>query len=527
MSFCGSCGQHWDRNTKTRPAQPNKPKGKKPEVEAKVAEEFSMPSVGLPIGSQGSSLQPAASIQQQQPVSKPLKTLLHQKANRIGKLENRIAKLKSAIRQVQQDWPAYVHKLQQHMQQEYQKCVTFTQQAQKELQELQLELQEVVSSQMVQPACPSPPPATGYAAAPVLDPQQLQQVQAAIDALSAAGLLQSQTLEHTQMSMDTDHYGHPAQQMEPSPLCQSGSHMPNIPGVQIPELQPMQPMHPLSVQIPVLPVVSQPSVGPQVEVSQPEPPGQWGWPPAPPQLPSLHLESPVPDDTPEMFANPLYRKPVLPVPAPQMQSAVPDPAPVQVPQYAPQVQQAVNQAAQGLQDLCQQQGLGDGHSLPPEFQEQLARFAAQQQECHAKMQAMQQTALNKPQGKPVALGPFPNRPVDHASKTTVHATNGSWDGLSVHSSPMKQTHTKGPDPAERYSLSPPGQRETKIPKSIIGDIHSQQGLGLISDSPIASPRTPTPVPTEVPTEVAETPNQDVEPLAQCEGFAPQALQQLE
>ena len=74
---------------------------------------------------------------------KSLKTTLHQKAYRIGKIEARIRKLESALSDVQAKWPEHVQRAQQQLRTDYGKYLQFQQVASIELAELRQELQQL------------------------------------------------------------------------------------------------------------------------------------------------------------------------------------------------------------------------------------------------------------------------------------------------------------------------------------------------------------------------------------------------
>lgn len=152
------------------------------------------------------------------------------------------------------------------------------------------------------------------------------------------------------------------------------------------------------------------------------------------------------------------------------------------------VQTVVHQAAIGLSELHVQNGCPGGAELPADLQHMLNNFTQQQAQCYYQMQQIHAKPTN------------PTGPED------VSAPVGDFqmprDSVSVHSSPgqaMKPSMTAFPQLPERYAMSPPGQRELKIPKSCDGSVHTQPkppDKVPLPASPTDS-RTPTPVPTEI------------------------------
>lgn len=151
-SFCGTCGLRWDKALKSngnKGTAASKKSDQGPEI-AKLSG-FNFPSVGLPVqvhSQASSSAAVPASDQNMQPQQKSVKALLHQKANKIGKLETRLKRLTEAMAEVEQRWPVYVQKVQQQLKSEHQQVVEFTQGTQAEATTLQAELQQLMAQSM-------------------------------------------------------------------------------------------------------------------------------------------------------------------------------------------------------------------------------------------------------------------------------------------------------------------------------------------------------------------------------------------
>lgn len=148
-SFCGGCGKRWDKiHKKTDPKQ--KARKGKDTIEPDTADSFHVPAVGFVFSGSASSTMgqpdnkpPGLNAQQ-----KSLRSLLHQRANRIGKVESRIRKLQAALKEVQTTWPAYVQQVTQKLTQEHTKMMEFQQRATNELTELQQEMQSLLTQQL-------------------------------------------------------------------------------------------------------------------------------------------------------------------------------------------------------------------------------------------------------------------------------------------------------------------------------------------------------------------------------------------
>lgn len=147
FSFCGTCGKRWDRvatGKQTKPPQKSTRKGS----EASAATD----ALGLALQrslpwSLGAPSNPTAPTPAPNTAAKTNKAIFHQRANRIGKVEARIAKLQTSLTEIQQTWPRYVNQVQQLLAQEHQKCVEYYRKSTLELQELQQELNDLLASQ--------------------------------------------------------------------------------------------------------------------------------------------------------------------------------------------------------------------------------------------------------------------------------------------------------------------------------------------------------------------------------------------
>ena len=160
LSFCESCGKRWDRIGK-QPHTHGKPKPRKdgdqptsaPTADASAVA-FSVPSVGVQLPSSQSSSSPMLPIASQQGASRPeapqktLKTLLRQQANRIGQVESRIKKLESALTQVKESWPRYVHDAQQLMNSKHRERIEFQVAVNSELVQLRQEMNTLFSQKL-------------------------------------------------------------------------------------------------------------------------------------------------------------------------------------------------------------------------------------------------------------------------------------------------------------------------------------------------------------------------------------------
>lgn len=491
--FCGQCGKRWQKNMTPNPKARGKPSSDtKPRVEG-----FSIPSVVLSSSSAPSGFSNAPQGNGGNP-QKSIKSLLHQKANRIGKLEARASKLKAALLQVQESWPKYVHEVQSMLAAEHTKCVQFTNSATAELNQVQHELHELTQPHMHAHQTQADMSQTH------MESMQMLQVQQALQLLQSAGLVKLPTYAPQPAQMDVD------PPIEPPAVATPVSNPPQLPAVaQAAGIGSN--------------MGNQPANGSIDNADQP--PGNWGWPPAAPitcthVLPDIsidpeesHVEEYVqsgstgmhPGPLPvvqDMFPNPLYTppasQPVLPVP----------------------VQQVVIQAEAGLRELAQAQGMTPTDALPAHLQQQLDAFKEQQMQCHAQLEAFQQIAAQQARATPI-----PESPTGHPmspAPTPVPA----MDSLSVKSSPQKHSHA----PTSKLEPFPNPQCHQKVAKQTPGNIHAQpqmfsMALGHTAQATNTededqSSRDPTPVPTEIPSD-----SDDAEGKQAVR--TPGALQQLE
>lgn len=492
VAYCGSCGKHWSKATKAATkhagAQSQTKKGVKDSQErVGLASEFSIPSVEfsssvvLPVSSP-----PLLSNGTQS--QKTMKTLLHQRANRIGKVESKILRLENALTEIKSTWPSYVNKVQQGLQQEYQRCVTFSQQATAELAQLRQELHGLMHSQLSMDV----PDSTQVYIATWMQ----SQVQSALQVLSAAGLLN--------IPMNTGpHVPDVHMHVQPD--------MPPVQNAQPPTLPVQEQLVPPSLMTPpvteVAPIAVQGviSKGEMPSVSgPPTAPGNWTWPPPPPQASEFVLPE-LPSDE---FPNPLYKPKPQVDQEPNLQQSIQEAAQrTGVCLMDPVVQQAVQQAAEGLAAQHHQNGCPGGTSLPPEFQQMLNQFTYQQAHCHLQLQG-----LKHQQQQPAG---------DQSTPSGAHETE------SIHSSPGPRSAALQPFP-QHFQLSPPGQRDLKIAKSVPGSVHSQVNT---AGANVPVPASPTgqscqelpATPPYVPTEIAESEPEE----AQDGTHAAPTLQQLE
>lgn len=420
-----------------------------------------------------------------------MKTLLHQRANRIGKVENRIARLEAALQEVEKNWPGYVHQISQLLASEHQKCLQFHAQALAELSQLRQEMKQLLTQELRQEETQTPiiqPHVTSYAS--VVQPDVGHHVP-------------HLPISHVGKPMEVDSTQVPSTFHFPLPSVMSHAEASVVP--QMPVITPG--LNQQNTQASQTPVFNH-----HAAVA---PPGNWTWPPAAPalgfsafQLPNVSQPTQPVEDTQEHIQPSLNTSaPVLPV---QPTAHLPPPL------IAPEVQHAINQAAQAL--IAQQQAAtGDMQAtLTPEQLEQLHQFGQQQMECHAQLQQLH-----------VASQQQARAPVSHTpQETPVPLTQVSGleqpGIMSVASSPER--------PSKMFSASPQNQRQQKIHKNTEGNVHQQVHIGpfarsgpdpvaipLNDASPIESPRSsrsPTPVPTEIPTpsEIEEAPKGPLQQL---------------
>eukprot|EP00438_Fugacium_kawagutii_P025723 Skav210479 [mRNA] locus=scaffold737:631424:639331:+ [translate_table: standard] len=373
-SFCGACGIRWDKVSKQGPNKPQPRQGKPTDTnpQSPIAKEFAVPSVGYALPSSGTPLdgQVASHSNMGLQNNKSIKTLLHQRANKIGKIEARISKLESALKEIEVSWPRYVHQLQSMLTREHTRCTDFHTKATTELGQLRSELQGLLQQELTQVPSVSNPQQV-----PVLnaDNQQLNMLKQAW---------------YQQVAMSYQPMGASAtMEVDPAPssfvlpnlgeeLNATPSSMTNLMGASgllglgktaVVDQGPFIPVPP-----PTLPSQSQPIHHVPSEADMP--PGNWNWPPAPPVAqPDLHSHSLAPGDH---FPNPLYKAPVLPV------SSTPDMNEqkglhnTEVPaQTSHPVNTAVQQAVQAMLQMNADQGQS---GLTPQQLQQIDLFAQQQ-----------------------------------------------------------------------------------------------------------------------------------------------------
>ena len=180
LSYCGNCGLRWDKVNKSNNKSTAKPK--QPAKDSKDANltdpadgsRFSVPSVGLAWQVDSHQMSTSRPTKVQQP--KSLQTLIHQKANRAGKITARIAKLEQAVEFVQTGWPSHVQAVQQQLQIKYAEVCRFQADVRNELVQLRQELEQL----SMLGHTPVPQGMTHAVTA--------QQVQTAMEVLSAVGL---------------------------------------------------------------------------------------------------------------------------------------------------------------------------------------------------------------------------------------------------------------------------------------------------------------------------------------------------
>ena len=491
LSYCGSCGTKWNKvakgtqpSAKTRPAKDGRSTNRD--------SEFAIPDIGIALASSASAL-PASSpqVQRQDQQPRSIKSQLHYRANRIGKLESRISKLEQAQAEVKQSWPQFVHKMQTIVQNEHQRCTQFQSQVTQELTALRAELQTLLTQQLDAPPVQQDNMyanaiATGF---PVETLPHLHMTLEAILRSLTGQNLQGAT-PHPQMPMDVD------SQFQPAPV-------PSQPNVQF------APNHPTLIEPPMPPMMSQPVLPVQetreVGESLTPPPGNWAWPPAQPPMLNMNIPSfPLPNlsdnvgmavaqHAPAAQAN----VPTRPVTGMSQDQETQHGTDLQhlISTVDPMTGQAVLEAAKALSELPLSQGGAAGGGLTAQHLQQLQSFAEQQKQCQQRMEEIQHQ--NRQHGTSEQAGIATPVPTDQQVDVSKH------DTMTVASSPAAQS-----TPARRaqvFAMSPPGQRIPKVPKVQEGNIHQQgnvhQGAEhVISDSPIESPRSPTPIPTEIPTD---------------------------
>ena len=300
MTYCGTCGRRWDKVGKQVPNGSNKgrkeakpPKATAPAVGQHDASavEFVIPNIGVQPVQQSPqpflqpshmpilpSFQSTNAPRQEVPV-KSLKTLLHQRANRIGKVEARMDKLKAALTTIQQDWPRYVHGMYQQIQQKHRECLDFQKAVEAELTQLRTEHHGLLTQKLEDPiTIPSVQPA------PMPQDRMMQATQV-LDFVLPTACTQQSTYAQVPAAMEVDPGTHRA---ETSLNTVSHMGMPPMYPVRTHTVPPapVACTEPAPVQMPAPHTnVGLPNTQGQVQPSQCQmPPGDWNWPPTQPGL---------------------------------------------------------------------------------------------------------------------------------------------------------------------------------------------------------------------------------------------------
>ena len=573
-AFCGSCGSRWDRKgSKSRPKKGEAEVGSKQGKTHSQHAEYVLPTFDFPALSLSSSSGSHAFFEpmpQQAPqnASKSVKAVLHQRANRIGKVEARIQKLEFGLQEVCTNWPRYVHAHHQQLIQEHAKCVQFCHEATKELKTLKNELATLTSTAPLQ-ALPSQVDAKQPPVMPAgMDPVFVQQVQSAMTLIHQQQQQQQQSATMPslpsspaptyQAPMEVDDSAHlaagnPTMNMFPMPAAWADLRtvMPNVPSVStlplayenvagtgIPMELPSGQKLSQDASTTAMPVLPAPISGASAEVGAAmvhpvttaqndlkQPPGVWDWPPPVPDLPAHMMQiidpsSSAPVTMPKLSPGQHAQMTMPEVLTPPRTSPTGQaPLPVSMSPPSAELLKIVLNAEEGLKELQEQTTGEPAAELTPEMQQQLEQFAQQQAFCHAQIQAFQTAAKQRKQQQRSSQ---PTTPVAQPTVLAPPVPAGSQlpsDHWSVTSSPAKPQPSTGKQP-EHYQMntSPPGERRTKISKTLEGPVHSQpsgvDGLPTPPDSEI-----PSPVPTEVATEDGDPETMEAESRLQ--------LQQLE
>ena len=479
---------------------------------------FPIPSVGVQIPNvqshgvqkqtpiSDSSVGTANQMQASRPdaTNKSIKTQLHQKANKIGKLESRMERLQKALAEIQVTWPQFVHELRQVLVQEHQKVVNFQTAVTQELQQLKAEHHVLLHQQLV------PMPSVHNPAIASMEQDKTSQIQAALELLAAHGIQPGNTYANTHVPMQVDATTHAAHQHVA--MSHGGFGTDQIHAQ--PSSQFVQ-QHPAAehISVPTLPV--------QTEAIAPA--GNWQWPPAMPTRPELRLPDISIAEEPAAAEEQDYAT-LLQQQQAALQQPIQPPAAMS-PNHTQRLDNlhldqelmvTVNQAAQALNQLPPEQGGGGGQGLTEAHMSKLIQFAQLQQQCQMQLHALKQdmiptaaahtdsahTKQNQQQQPYEPDIPIPS-PVHTPLETqqrasTAPATPQAADAMSIHSSPAKTAQQQGSQNV--YSLSPRGQRQVKIPKQVPGNVHAQPNTAVQTPISPASSHTPTPVPTEIPSE---------------------------
>ena len=559
QTFCGFCGTRWDKVKKQTKVQPQAKAQPKAQAVPQIPQEFMLPNVGysLPQSSQ-SGVASMETTPATQHTAKSIKTQLHQRANRIGKVETRIQKLQHGLSEISQTWPAHVQERTQSLHNDLQKCMHFQEQATKELETLQLELQGLLTQRLDQDVNTAED--RGHVHHPQVDQglttgvDVTPQVYAVLSQLQAQGMIQvnAPLLGHDLMDCTEA----PIPGVQP-PLGLNSNSVPLR--VQNPVVQPaLQPMHPsvgmpMPYQVPPHHAPVQPSHGCTPMPNQPMIPGMQMFANLPNHMPaadpnssygqrhSIHNMTQVcsiPDpmspppgnwEIPQHMLNmngqnaigsgaeavlpqpqvgqASQSAPVLPIVqgGTQDEGTIMFPNPLYkapehkqpaqpVPNSAPQDQTLVEQAVHTATAELLHRHAVQDPAQLPLEIQQKLQAFAAQQE-YCQQQIAQLTQSRQEPKAPVT-------PVLAASPQTpvptrVDAAPATPQAMSIYSSPEQLHH---------MSASPPGQRTTKVPKSGPGNVHQQPTVVMQSNGEVI------PVPLSpcnsqasmVPTEIAES-----------------------
>ena len=498
LSFCGQCGTRWDKVAKGKQPSNNRPKTQaKEEKEVQSPDPsdghgFAVPSVGLPWQTEKAKSQ--SLVPPRAPQQKTLQTIIHQKANRVGKVNARIRKLEESLAFVQTGWPSHVQSVQKELHNKYIEVCRFQSDVKAELIQLKQELNQLSVLGQV-PQIPAP-----------LDVNMFQQVQTAMEVLTAAGMTFS---PYTGVPEAPAHMEVDQQQFEfPQEFV-----LPNLaevdPSVQFPFQHPVGhvgQMHSVPVQVPSA-VHNTAAVcqGMSQVQNPPQPACTKNFRP-----PAIDLEIPPGNWDPEIpqhFPNPLYKAPqAMPAVPPVLHPETPilpvaeEPKPLMHWQYAPtpapinaEVAAAVANAIQGLQEQHVLQQMPGGPEMPEQYQKRIDNFTLQQNQLQQQMEQLQQMIPKTPAKQPQHAQRIPG------TSAPINAANSAdADVMSIHSTPQRVDRKTGVTP---IPLSPQAMREPKVAKAVPGAIHEQPKVnGFTTPIPVTpsnSPRSPTPVPTEI------------------------------
>eukprot|EP00438_Fugacium_kawagutii_P011057 Skav221284 [mRNA] locus=scaffold2775:203673:205223:+ [translate_table: standard] len=482
--YCGTCGTRWNKVHAGKVTNPSKQnKGTPVHQQDGPALAFSIPAVGL--SSSGSSLAGTSQVSQQSAqTQKDYKTILHQRANRIGKIEGRIKRLESALQEIQSSWPQYVNQVQQTLQKEHQRCVDFHVKAHAEVAELKRELTTLMQPDGNVDIAMAPAYAQPLPTQPGVDAQA---VQTALQVLKAAGMMPPIPTQATTAPMEAEataaipkEYQLPVLQGQgimPTPVA-PGLHLPVAATGSMPDASGVNPAH----------LTSTPRMQDHVL-----PPGNWAWPPSIPAATQMNFVLPLQQEETQNHNDVTATEPT-PQSAVDANTYIYDAfvkTGVQMSELP--VQHVVQQATEGLYTLHQQQGYPGGPILPQELQDMLNQFAQQQAACHAQMQQFQQ------QNAPPPATPTGGPVIPPESVSVASSPEKSHVPPALHAFP------------ERFQMSPPGQRQPKVAKAVAGlSVHGQPVLPGGSNLPIPTSPGDTPHGTPVPTEVPSPSEHDQE-----------------